>query len=88
MIGIMEQSTIRKFDDCEDAYDFCKFHVELILADVDKQADVLKRQVKDGKLNDGMRTLDQIILFMDRIYKLMDFIPNEHEERAPAPIYG
>ena len=84
----MERLIIRKFDDCENAYDFCKFHVELILADVNKQTDVLNKQIKDGKLNDGMKTLDQIILFMDRIQKLMDFIPDEHEEREPAPIYG
>lgn len=84
----MTQSTIRKFDDCENAFDFYKYHVEMILNDVEYQTAKLTKQVKDGNLDDGVKTLDQIILFMSRAEKLMDFIPDEHEEREPAPIYG
>lgn len=84
----MTQSTTRTFDDCEDAFDFCKYHVEMILDDVEYQTAKLTKQVKDGKLDDGVKTLDQIILFMSRAEKLMEFIPDDEDPPEPPPIYG
>ena len=84
----MAQSTTRTFDDCGDAYDFCKYHIEMILDDVECQTAKLAKQVKDGKLDDGVKTLDQIIVFMARAERLMEFIPDDEPAPEPPPIYG
>jgi len=62
LIGIMIQSIIPKFDECENAFDFCKFHVELILADVEKQTDVLNKQVKLGLDKNHVACSDDLVL--------------------------
>lgn len=69
----MTPSTIRKFDDCENVYDFCKFHVELILSDIEKQTDILNYVDIDSKeemLGYGVG----IILLNVSIYAIMPVV--------------